>query len=119
MMPTFTKSPPELVERFTDITSGMAGTEPRQMFGYPCLFVGGNLVTGLHEATWFVRLPEPARSELMRNPGASPFAPMPGRPMAAYVVLPSSIVVDDEALRGWLAQAIEFGRSLPVKHRVK
>lgn len=114
-MPSFAKSPPELVERFTAIATELRTAERRQMFGYPCLFVGGNLVTGLHQASWFVRVAEADRTELMALPGAGPFTPMPGRPMGRYVVLPASIVADDTALRRWVDRAIAFGRSLPAK----
>lgn len=114
-MPSFAKSPPELVERFSAVVDGLPDTERRQMFGYPSLFVGGNLVTGLHQANWFVRLAEAHRAELLAMPGAGPFEPMPGRPMGGYVVLPPSILADDEALYGWVERAIEFGRGLPPK----
>lgn len=114
-MPSFAKSPPELVDRFDAITAGLPGAERRQMFGYPSLFVGGNLVTGLHQANWFVRIAEADRVELLAMAGAGPFEPMPGRPMGGYVVLPASILADDDALRGWVDHAIEFGRSLPPK----
>lgn len=114
-MPDFSKSPPELVERFDAITSDIAGTERRQMFGYPALFVGGYHVTGLHQSTWVVRLAEADREELLAIPGSSAFEPMPGRAMGGYVVLPPAITTDDEAVRGWVERAIEYGRSLPPK----
>ena len=113
-MPDFTKSPPELVERFDALTSTLPGVERRQMFGYPSLFVGGNLVTGLHKGWWFVRLGEADRAEL-RQLGAGPFEPMPGRAMGGYLVLPLDVFADDAAVLGWVDRAIGFGRSLPPK----
>jgi hypothetical protein len=114
-MPDFSKSPPELVERFEAVTADVADAERRQMFGYPALFVGGYHVTGLHRASWVVRLAETDRAELLAVPGSGPFEPMPGRAMGGYVVLPPSIVDDDAAVRRWVARAIEYGRSLPPK----
>ncbi len=114
-MPGFAKSPPELVERFNSVTAELPGAERRQMFGYPCLFVGGNMVTGLHESSWFVRLAEPDRQELLDHEAAGPFEPMPGRPMAGYVILPGGVIADDSTVRAWVERAIEFGRSLPPK----
>jgi TfoX/Sxy family transcriptional regulator of competence genes len=114
-MPHFRKSPPELVERFTTVTAALPDVERRQMFGYPCVFVGGNMVTGLHQAAWFVRLAEADRDELLRLPGAGPFEPMPGRPMGGYVVLPAGVIADDAAVQAWVELAIGFGRSLPAK----
>jgi TfoX/Sxy family transcriptional regulator of competence genes len=114
-MPGFSKSPPELVERFRLITAGIPGTEPRQMFGYPAVFVGGNLVTSLHETRWIVRLPDDDRATLIALPGAGPFEPMPGRPMNGYVALSSPIVDDDAAVRHWVDRAMAHARSLPPK----
>lgn len=113
-MPDLTKSPPELVERFDGLTSSLPDAERRQMFGYPSLFVGGNLVTGLHKGWWFVRLGEADRAELLRL-GAGPFEPMPGRAMGGYLVLPPAVFRDDAAVLQWVDRAIEFGRSLPPK----
>lgn len=114
-MPSFSKSPPDLVERFRAVTADLPDVERRQMFGYPCLFVGGNMVTGLHQAAWFVRLADKDRAELLRLPGAGPFEPMPGRPMGEYLVLSPAVVADNSAVRTWVELAIEFGRTLPPK----
>jgi TfoX/Sxy family transcriptional regulator of competence genes len=114
-MPGFNKSPQELIERFDRVTAEIADAERRQMFGYPALFVGGYHVTGLYEASWVVRLDEADRAELLSIPGAGPFAPMAGRTMGGYAVLPPSVVADDAAVRGWVERAIAYGRSLPPK----
>ena len=114
-MPAFEKSPPELVARFEAVTADLDGVERRRMFGYPALFVGGNLVTGLHQAAWMVRLPDGELSELLSRPGSRPFEPMAGRPMKGYAVLPVDLVADDAELRRWLGRAIAFGRTLPPK----
>lgn len=114
-MPDFIKSPPELIERFDAVTAEIADAERRQMFGYQALFVGGYHVTGLHQATWVVRLGEADRRELLAVPGSRPFEPIPGRAMGGYVVLPSQVVADDEAVRRWVERAIAHARSLPRK----
>jgi hypothetical protein len=114
-MPAFTKSPPELIERFRAMTDALPDVERRQMFGYPALFVGGNLVSGLFQAGWFVRLPKADQDSLLSIPGSGRFEPMPGRAMSGYVVMAPSIVGQDAALQDWLDRAIAFGRSLPPK----
>lgn len=114
-MPTFEKSPPELVARFDEVLNRFDGTKRRKMFGYPAAFVGGNLVTSLHETRWVVRLPDEERAELLALPGAKPFEPMPGRPTTGYACLPPSIVDDDAALDRWVARALAFGGTLPLK----
>ncbi len=114
-MPSFEKSPPELVERFHAVAARMPAAQRRKMFGYPALFVGGNLVTGLFADSWMIRLGADDLIELLALPGATTFSPMPGRTMKGYAVLPPEVVADDAALDGWLARALEFGKTLPAK----
>ena len=113
-MPGFEKSPAALVERFVVIADELPDVERRQMFGYPCVFVGGNMITGLHERAWFVRLTTEDAVALQAI-GGGPFEPMPGRPMRGYTTMPAEVVDDDEAVRRWVGRAIEYGRSLPPK----
>jgi TfoX/Sxy family transcriptional regulator of competence genes len=114
-VPTFETSPPALIERFDAVATRTEGVQRRKMFGYPALFVGGNLVTALFADRWMVRLSPDDLAELLTLPGAEPFAPMPGRTMKGYGVLPRELVDDDVAIDAWLARAIALGRSLPAK----
>ena len=114
-MPSFEKSPAELVARFDAVAPRFPEAQRRKMFGYPALFVGGNLVTGLFADTWMIRLAEPDLAELLALPGASPFSPMAGRTMKGYATLPPDVVADDAALDGWLGRAVAFGKTLPAK----
>ena len=113
-MPSFTKSPPELVERFGEVLEGYPDAQRKKMFGYPAAFVGGNMATGLFADTWVVRLPaeeiEPAKAA-----GASSFEPMPGKPMKAFVVIPRADVDDDAAIRRWVERGLAFAASMPAK----
>ena len=114
-MPGFAKSPPELIERFHAVTADVPGAERRLMFGYPALFVGGNMVSGLYESSWFVRLGDAERADLLAVEGAGPVEIMPGRAMTGYVALPAALIADDGAIRSWVERAVEFGRTLPPK----
>jgi TfoX/Sxy family transcriptional regulator of competence genes len=114
-MPGFDKSPTELVARFDAVAGWFPEVERRLTFGYPCLYVGGNMVSGLHQAAWFVRLAGSDLTEVRALDGAGPFEPMPGRPMTGYTILPSSVIDDDRAIRDWVRRAIEFGTTLPPK----
>lgn len=113
-MPGFEKSPPALVERFAAVADELPDVERRQMFGYPCVFVGGNMITGLHEHAWFVRLATDDTVAL-QDIGGVPFEPMPGRPMRGYTTMPPEVIDDDAAVRRWVGRAIDHGRSLPAK----
>ncbi len=114
-MPSFEKSPPELIARFDDAAGRFGQAQRRKMFGYPALFVGGNLATNLFADTWVVRLAAAEIEELLALPGAAPFSPMPGRTMKGYATLPPGVVADDEALDSWIERAIAFAASLPAK----
>lgn len=114
-MPSFEKSPPELVARFDAIAPGFPQAERRKMFGYPALFVGGNLATGLFADTWMVRLAPGDLAALLALPGAAPFSPMPGRAMRGYATLPAEVVGDDARLGAWLRRSLEFTGTLPAK----
>ena len=114
-MPEFTKSPPALVERFDSIVAEYPQAQRRPTFGYPCLYVGGNMVSGLFQSSWHVRLGPAETVELLAIDGAAPFEPMPGRPMTGFTLLPPAIVEDDAAIRRWLERAIAFGATMPPK----
>lgn len=109
------KSPLELIERFETVAADFPEATRRLTFGYPCLYVGGNMISGLFESRWHVKLGPEERHELEAIPGAAQFEPMPGRPMTGFTLLPPSVVRDDTAIRDWVRRAIEYGATLPPK----
>jgi TfoX/Sxy family transcriptional regulator of competence genes len=114
-MPTFSKPPADLVERFTSVMAARPAALVRKMFGSPAAFVNGHMTTGLHAGNWFVRLSEADAAELSAA-GGGPFEPMPGRPMRGYTLLPS-VMADDPAMAGaWVDRAIDHVASLPPKN---
>ena len=115
MQPGFGKSPAALIERFDAVAARHPQAERRKMFGYPALFVGGNMATGLYEDKWVVRLFDEDLATLLELPGAAPFSPMPGRSMKGWASLPAAMVDDDAALEPWLERSLAFAGSLPSK----
>jgi TfoX/Sxy family transcriptional regulator of competence genes len=116
-MPKFTKSSPELVERFRIVLDRHAAPDitRRQMFGYPCVWIGGNMVGGLFGDEFWVRVSEPDREALLALPGAHPLEVMPGKAMGRSVVLPAEVVANDAAVDAWVERAVAFTRTLPPK----
>jgi TfoX/Sxy family transcriptional regulator of competence genes len=108
------KAPPELAKRFDVLVGSLPNAQVRKMFGYPAGFVNGHLFTGTFASSWFVRLPDDARGELSAA-GGTEFAPMPGRPMREYLVLPDSLASDPAAAEPWVRRALEFVSQLPPK----
>lgn len=113
-MPSFSKSPSELIERFAAVMDGYPDAARRKMFGYPAAFVGGNMATGLFADQWVVRLPDD-QIEAAKAAGAGSFEPLPGKPMKAFVVIPAADVRDDGALRAWVERGLAHAGSMPPK----
>jgi len=109
------RSPEELVKVFEEALDNWPGAQIRKMFGYPAGFVNGQMFTGLHEDKMFVRLSPKDLAVFMQIDGAAPFAPMQGRPMREYAVIPASILHDSTALHDWLVKAFDYTLSLPPK----
>jgi hypothetical protein len=113
-MPTFSKSPPELVERFGAVLDRYPAAARKKMFGYPAAFVGGNMATGLFADRWVVRLPD-AEIEAAKAAGAGSFEPVPGKPMKAFVAIPQADVDDDVAVAAWVERGLAHAASMPPK----
>ena len=109
----FDKSPQWLVQLFKALQPEVGG-EPRQMFGFPCAFEHGQMFAGLFGDGLFVRLGEEERLALLALPGAAPFSPM-GRASKHYVVLPPSMLEDEEAVKGWMRRSRAYAQTLPPK----
>ena len=108
------KSSEALIETFHAALPDDPRIERRQMFGYPCAFVNGNMFSGLHQSSMVLRLDQPRREDLLAR-GARTFEPMVGKPMREYVVVPPVILEAPAELRRWTAYALEFGAGLPPK----
>ena len=113
-MPSFAKSPPELVERFGRVLDRHPEATRKQMFGYPAAFVGGNMATGLFADRWIVRL---AGEELegASTRGGEAFEPMPGRPMKGFVAVPAEDVADDSRIDDWVSRGLATAAAMPAK----
>jgi hypothetical protein len=113
-MPSFSKSPPELVERFSTVLAGYPDAQRKPMFGFPAAFVGGNMATSLFRDRWVVRLPAAEIDDALAA-GAGAFEPMPGRPMKGFVTVPPGDVEDDAAIRRWVERGLALAASMPKK----
>jgi hypothetical protein len=117
--PKFEKSSPELVARFNAVLDRHAAPDVtrRQMFGYPCAWIGGNMTSGLFAEQWWVSVSEPDREALLALPGGHQLEVMPGKAMGRYVVMPAEVVADEAQLDAWIDRAITFTRTLPPKKK--
>jgi hypothetical protein len=81
-MPKWRPAPPALIAQFARTTADLPKIESRKMFGYPAVFLNGNMVAGLFQDQMIVRLSESDREQLTVIPGAAPFEPDAGTPHA-------------------------------------
>jgi TfoX/Sxy family transcriptional regulator of competence genes len=86
----------------------------RPMFGNIAAFINGNMFAGLFGEDLFVRLSEEGRAAVISQ-GGSLFAPMPGRPMKDYVVVPPGWRQNLDPVREWVTRSLALARELPVK----
>jgi len=111
------KSPLELIAAFNKAAPKDSRAVKKPMFGYPALFVNGNMFAGTYQDKVVVRLPEGERAKLLSETGAVPFEPMPGRAMKEYVVVPASLVDRPATLRSWIARGLAYALTLPPKKK--
>jgi hypothetical protein len=76
-----------LKDAFRALVPAAPGVTVRPMFGHVAAFVNGNMFTGLFGEGLFVRASGADRDSLLAA-GGEDFAPMPGRPMNGYVMVP-------------------------------
>jgi len=112
-MPKWQRAPQELVDRFAQAVQDLPSIEPRKMFGYPAVFLHGNMFAGLFQDTVIVRLGEQDRAAFAAA-GAAPFEPM-GRPMREYMTAPHAVVESPRQLRAWIERARDLAAALPAK----
>lgn len=112
---SFPRPSPEAKAFLAFVMPGDPHIQLRPMFGNLGAFINGNMFAGLFGERLFVRLPEPARSELLAVEGASEFAPMPGRPMREYAMLPAAWREEPERAAAWLERSLAWAEALPVK----
>ena len=108
------KTPPELAATFGKAAPKDPKVVRKPMFGYPALFLNGNMFAGTFQDKIVTRLAEDARARALKA-GAKQFEPMPGRPMKEYVVVPATDVAKPAALAKWIEQAHAYATTLPEK----
>jgi len=114
-MPAFTKPSEETRQTFEGAVAGLEGAERRTMFGYPSVFLNGNMLACVFQDRIMVRLSENDRAEAISSLGAKQFQPSPGRAMKEYVELPAEILQNASAMRRWLERGRTYVRTLPAK----
>jgi TfoX-like protein len=103
-----------LAARVRAVLSGTEGLAEKRMFGGLAFMVGGNMCCGVHGDELILRLPPEQTGEALKEPHVRVFD-MSGRPMKGWVLIAPDGVTSDDDLSSWVAQGLEFARSLPAK----
>src|SRR5689334_9169087 len=77
-MPVFSKPSAATLAAFDRAVDGHKGLERRTMFGYPSVFLKGNMLACVFQDRIMVRLSEADRAAAVSIDGARPFEPSPG-----------------------------------------
>ena len=112
----WTKTPPALAATFDQAAPKDPRVVRKVMFGYPALFLNGNMFAFTFRDKVVVRLSEAGRGRAMMV-GAKEFGPMPERPMKEYVALSAADAAKPATVAKWIAQARTYAATLPEKKR--
>jgi TfoX/Sxy family transcriptional regulator of competence genes len=113
--PKMRPAPEHMKTLFERVVGPLPEAKIRKMFGYPAAFVNGNLFSGLFDDYMMLRLSPDDLKAFFKLDGTRPFAPMPGRPMREYAVVPPALLKSDADLFEWLGKAYDYAKSLPPK----
>lgn len=111
----FTPASEAVVKLFLEAVKSVPDVDVKKMFGYPCAFLNGQMLTGVFADRMMVRFSEADRRELLLLPGARPFEPVPGRIMREYLEVPPQVMASLVDLERWMARGLGYVRTLPPK----
>ncbi len=111
----FDQSSDYMVALFASIRPVDPDVAERKVFGYPALFVNGNMFASLFGDSLIIRLSDTDRVTFLAEQAAKIFEPTPGRAMKEYAVIPSKLYRDTSVLNEWLSRSLNYARSLPPK----
>lgn len=113
----FKKSSGEAVA-FLEKTAADITADRKKMFGYPCLFINGNMFAGLFADDFFFRVNPAEKEKLMKNhPEYVPFEPLPGRIMKEYLSVRDVIREEGARIRKIIRESLEYASTLPKKKK--
>lgn len=103
-----------LAERVQDAVAGRRGVTTKKMFGGVCFLLDDKMVVGIVKDELMVRCGPDAYDAALAKPGVR-IMDFAKRPMRGYVFVGPDALVDDEALSGWVREALAFVETLPEK----
>jgi TfoX/Sxy family transcriptional regulator of competence genes len=103
-----------LAQRIRELLADQPGLIEKKMFGGVGFMLQGNMACGVNKNDLIVRVgPEKYEAAVIR-PQARPFD-FTGRPMKGWVMIDPEGYNDDDDLKAWVADGVNFALSLPPK----
>jgi TfoX/Sxy family transcriptional regulator of competence genes len=106
------KPDPQAMELFEGLLPAGPAVKVKPMFGNLGAFANGTMFMGVFGEHVFVRLSQSDRADALSIRGAATFAPMGGRPMKEYVVLPTSTLRDAKKAVAWIQKSLDYASTL-------
>jgi TfoX/Sxy family transcriptional regulator of competence genes len=103
-----------LAQRVRGHLDGAGGLTEKQMFGGLSFLIDGNLCVGVIGEELIVRVGPAATEAALGRPGSRLFD-FSGRPMKGWITVDPSGLEADDALAGWVDEALGFVQPLPRK----
>jgi TfoX/Sxy family transcriptional regulator of competence genes len=117
LMMKFTRTSGKVLRIFDDLTAGI-DAERRKMFGYPCLFIKGNMMTGTFGDSLFFRIRPEEQAAVKRDAAVRDFEPVKGRRMKEYVAVDGT-AENTGLMKKLLKKSAEYAGSLPRKNKLR
>ena len=104
------------VEQLTELMKQAASRKHRDVrleikhfFSGAAVYANGAICITLTPVGFALKLPKEQRTALLEEHGATPLRYFPNAPIKKeYAVLPAKIMDDQRALRGWVAECIDY-----------
>jgi TfoX/Sxy family transcriptional regulator of competence genes len=103
-----------LAQRIREQLAATGGVTEKQMFGGIAFLVDGNMCVGVIGEELIARVGLDATDAALERPGSRLFD-FSGRPMKGWITVAPDALEDDDALAGWIDDALGFVRTLPPK----
>ncbi len=105
----------ELADRIRKLLEHRPGMVEKKMFGGVGFILRGNMAVGVQGDELIVRIGEDANEAALAQPYVRPFMPVPGKPMAGWVLVGLEAIADDGDLHHWVEQGYDYASGLPEK----
>jgi hypothetical protein len=104
-----------LAERIRVILIPHPEVVEKKMFGGVGFLLHGNMACGVQGDDVIVRVAVENNERILSQPFTRPFMPMPGKPMAGWILVAPEGTANEPDLQYWVCMGYEYALTLPEK----